>query len=243
MARKMAGWEQYAHLTRRQRNSLERKARKGDETAMAQFKAYSKSIREATNRRLDALEKSGLDYGSAYNNIMHYLDTQFDGRNRVPSMAQMGNNTEEVRWMNDYAVKFLNNKLSTVKGMSISNYHRVKKLQQYEVLPTEVTDSKSGETRKADYRDFDGFLKFLGSEEVSTAIDDYGESDIVVDMLWDYWNKHDGEHNATSIGMMKMALAQYNAGMKDFAAAMREVGVKIEDYKHRRSDTKDLWIF
>lgn len=244
MARKMPAWEQYSKLTRRQRNSLERKARKGDASAIKQFKQYTTSIRSATNRRLQALEKAKLDYGTAYNNLIHYLDTQFDGRNRVPTMAQIGNDFEETRWLNDYAVKFLTNNLSTVKGIETSNMHRVNKLQEdYEILPKKIIDKDSGEMRDAEYRDFEDFLRFLGSEEVATAIDEYGESDIVVDMLWEYWNKDEGLERGANTMMMKRALAQYNAGQIDFDEAMRKVGIKVEDYKHRKSDTVDIWLF
>lgn len=230
---KESGWRAYSHLTRRQRISLANRARKGDAEALAKFNSYSKSIRETTNRRLRELEKAGLDYGPAYNNIIYYLQTEFDGLNRVPTPKRLNNSFNEIRWLNDFAIKFLRSPLSTVKGQEKSNYYRVKKLQEYEVLPTKVTDD-NGNTRTAEWREFDDFLRFLGSEEISTAIDDYGESDVVVDMLWDYWNKSDESNKGSNLLLMKKAMARYNAKEKDFANAMREVGVKIENYRSNR---------
>lgn len=226
-----AGWRTYAKLNRRQRLSLERKARRGDADALSKFNDYSRSIRATANSRLRELEKAGLDYGPAYNNLMHYLQTEFDGRNRLPTPKQMGNDIEEIRWMNDFAVKFLKSPTSTVKGRALSNQYRVEKLQEYEVLPKTFIEGRTGKEMIADWRYYDAFLRYLGSEEISTGIDGYGESDVVVDMLWDYWNKFDTEHRGSNLILMKQAFARYNAGQKDFAAAMRDVGVKIENYR------------
>lgn len=225
-------WRQYSNLTRRQRRTLERKARKGDADSARAFRAYSNSIRNTANRRLRELEKAGLDYGPAYNNFVYYLQTQFDGRTRVPTLRQLDFDITEQMWVNEFAVKFLKSNLSSVKGMETANYYRIQTLQDYEVLPTEI--EKDGEYIEANWKHFDDFLRFLGSEEVATGIDDYGESDRVVEMLWDYWNRFDEANRGSNIMMIKRAFAQYNAKEMDFAEAMRKVGLKIEDYRGRK---------
>lgn len=233
MRKSRSGWREYMDMDRRKRNSLERRALEGKGNALEEFQRMSRSIRRTANERLRELEKAGLDYGPAYNNFVYYLQSEFDGRTRIPTPRQMDNDIREIRWLNDYAVKFLKSPNSTVKGMERSNRFRVERLIDYEILSGEFVD-ESGKTREATWRDYEDFLRFLGSEEVSSAIDEYGESDIVVDIMWDYWNQFDAKNRGDNLVLMKKALAQYLDGTVDFATAMRRVGVKIENYRSRR---------
>lgn len=233
MRKVQSGWRDYLNMDRRKRNRLEKRAKEGKEDALEEFNRMSRSIRRTANERLRELEKAGLDYGPAYNNFAYYLQSEFDGRTRVPTPRQMGYDISEIRWLNDYAVKFLKSPNSTVKGMIESNTHRVERLMDYEILSREfVNEDKS--VRDATWRDYSEFLRFLGSEEVATAIDEYGESDVVVDIMWDYWNNFDSKTRGDNLKLVKMALADYLDGNVDFATAMRRVGVKIENYRSRK---------
>lgn len=255
MARRRAEWRRYGEMRQSKRRSLAVGAMKYVETGKAKYRAkygefmrISESAIKEANKRMRALEKAGLNYNHPYNHLAYYIDSQLEGVRRLPSPKALAsgkyNQDDDMTWFiaTEQALKFIRSPLSSVKGMENSNYYRVSRLQEQEVLPTEVEDSSSGELREATWRDFDDFLKFLGSEEVHSSIDQYGESDIIVDMLWDYWNT-DANNRADNIKLMKMALSQYlDAGRNhiSFDKAMRQRGIKIEDYIRRKQGRNSI---
>lgn len=75
-------------------------------------------------------------------------------------------------------------------------------------------------------RDQKEFLKFLGNEEISAAVDEYGDSEIIVEMLYDAYKK--GGSNALKV--MRGALTEFLGRRITFDDAMQRVGIKVEDY-------------
>lgn len=207
---------------------MAKKAMSGDVEAKQRFFKYSESIRRTANERLKGLEKAGLDYGPAYNHFMAYLQSEYK-TNRIPTFKQLGSNIEEQMWANNYAVKFLRSPESTVKGREMANQYRIEKLTDYGILPK--TDNNSTGNNWREYKDF---LKFLGNEEIHSAVWEYGESDVErVDIFWNYWSEHETDRD-DAVRMLKESLAYHLDGQISFNEAMRRVGYKIEDYKPKR---------
>ena len=226
-------WEEYYKRGIKYRKRFTKRALNHKNHDYEDLITYTKNIRRNVNDRLKALEKAGLDYGKPYNNLQYYLDVEWE-TNRFPTLSQIKENREKIRDLNEQALKLLRSPLSTGSGMIESNDNRINVLKNYDVLPKYVYDEEGEIMREAsykDYRDYDDFLRFLGTEEVSTAIEGYGTSEQVVDMLWNYWTTvGDYGENKDNIYLMKRTLASYNAGLVNFDEAMKRVGIKIEDY-------------
>lgn len=240
MARVQAAWRRYASLRQSRRRALAKSAQKYVETgkeryrkSFLEFKKISDSVIRQSNLNMRNLEKAELDYGKPYNSLNYYITSEL-GTRRLPStnslIAGNYNETNDDQWFIavEQGLKFLRSPLSTVKGMEESNEARFKTLQDKGVLPT-VGDEGNDIT----WRNERGFLRFLGSEEIASAIDEYGESDIVVDMLWDYWN-NDTNNRVNNVALLKQAMAMYLSGSITFDEAMGRRGVKIEDYISRK---------
>ena len=155
-----------------------------------------------------------MDYGSSYNNIQFFLNTEYNS-NRMQTPKTLGYDPYEMMLQNEQGLKFLKSKVSTVKGARAAEKFRITRLQEMEVIPENFGYRKNKE-----------FLRFLGTEEVSAAIDQYGTSDIVVKMLWDAYQKD----TSNSISILRKAFAEYLAGRITFDTAMERSGIKVEDY-------------
>lgn len=211
-------WEELRDMTKRQRRNLTRKAARGDSESLRSLLTFTKEVKKEVNQRLLKLEKANMDYGSSYNNLMFFLNTEFNS-NRMQTPKQLKYDAYDMMLQNEQGLKFLRSNVSTVAGARAAEKYRISRLQEMEVLPSDFN-----------YRKSKDFLRFLGSEEVSAAIDQYGTSDIVVNMLWDAYKKD--ESGSTRI--MKTALAEYLAGWITFDEAMERGGIKVEDYYSRR---------
>lgn len=239
MARK-AGWRILGELRQSRRRALAVAARRYTETGeqkyyerYKKYVAYSNSVIRESNKRLRELEAENLAYGKAYNSLSYYLESELRTR-RLPSTKSLSSGRYDIDTDNSWFIsveqglKFLKQDTSNAWGMMSSNYYRVHTLQEHGVLPREF------DGRTANWRDFDGFLRFLGNEEVAASIEAYGQSDMIVDMLWDYWSD-DSKNRASNEVLMKMSLAQYLSGYKTFDEALLDRGVKVEDYMVRKA--------
>lgn len=230
----MAKWRDYLKLGRPRRTALAKRA-VNSPAKRKELISYSRSVRSAVNYRLKSLRKAGFDYGSAYNNFMHYIDTQYD-TSLAPAISSF-ESLEELAEFNEYALKFLRSHESTVPGQREMAEARVNVLREHDVLPAQILD-ESGGFRDSNYRDFDGFLHFLGTEEVVTSIDEYGTSEVVVDFLWDEWQEH--HDDVDNMFMLKVALAQFNAGKISFNELVEQRGKRLEDYLVRYRQYHDI---
>lgn len=230
----MAKWRDYQKLGRTRRSALAKRAEKNT-AKRRELISYSRSVRSAVNYRLKSLRKAGFDYGSAYNNFMHYLDTQYE-TNLAPAISKF-ENIAELAEFNEYAIKFLKSHESTITGQREMTKARVNVLKDYEILPATIED-EFGNFRDSNYRDFDDFLRFLGTEEVVTSIDEYGVSEVVVDFLWDEWN--DNHDDVDNMFMLRVALAQFNAGKISFNELVAKRGRNLEDYLVRSQERHDI---
>lgn len=212
-------WQDYIKLSTRQRRKLAIKAHRGDREAQASLLRYTMDIKKEVNHRLSLLERNNMAYGKAYNNVLYFTQTEY-GTNRFKNPNQIGRtNWYDMALQNDIGYKFLNSMTSTVEGAREAEKHRIKRLKELEVIPEEITPRREKE-----------FLKFLGNEEISAAIDEYATSDIVVEMMYDAYKKGGRQ----SLQLMRTAMTEFLANRVGFDEAMERVGVKVEDYISKR---------
>lgn len=210
-------WEEFNNLSKRQRLNLTRKAARGDKASIDLIRSFTNEIKVEVNARLRALRKAGMAYGPAYNHLMSFTDTEYEST-RFMSFNELKGDVYDAMLQNEHGAKFLKSEYTTVAGAKRAERHRIEKLQELLSLPEDFS-----------YRTNKRFLKFLGSEEVSASIEQYGTSHLVVQMLWDAYNgKKVKKLQAPKI--MKKALTEYLSGRIDFDTAMERIGVKVEDY-------------
>lgn len=208
-------WQNYLELSTRQRRKLAFKAHRGDKGAQQALLSYTRSIKTEVNKRLLALERSNLDYGKTYNNVQYFTQTQY-GTKRFASPTALKNDWYDMALQNDQGYKFLKTMTSTREGARLAEKHRMDRLKELEIIPKDMARRKEKE-----------FLRFLGNEEVSAAIDEYGTSDTPVQMFYDVYKEKGGE----GLNALRYALTEHMAKRITFDEAMQRVGIKIEDYK------------
>lgn len=213
-------WEDYRKMTKRQRRDLTRRAARGDKSAMRQVLSFTNEIKTEVNKRLRNLERAKADYGYAYNNLMFFLNTQYK-ENRLQSPKKLKYDVYDMMLQNEQGSKFLNSPMSTVRGVRVSETFRITTLQEHNIIPENFSYRKNRE-----------FLRFLGSEEISATIDQYGTSDKVVNMLWDAYSATDNK--ADIIKIMQRAFTEFQAGIITFDEAMERAGIKVEDYYNQQ---------
>lgn len=169
------------------------------------------SLAKEANRRMGRLERAGLDATRVYNRAFNYTSSEFRSNRFNPYDYD-----RDLFIAAEVLKEFLNSPESTVGGYRKAEKFRIKRLHELDVLPS----------RSNMYVNDREFLKFLGREEVSAAIDEYGTSDVVVKMMWDSY-----KNNRQNLKILKYALLEYQAGRITFDTAMRRAGIKIEDYR------------
>lgn len=204
----------FLRKTKRQRRALARRASR-DKKFYEEYRKLTFDLKVEVNKRLRQLKKSNLDYGVAYNNIMFFTDTMY-GTSRLLSPNELGNNIEDMMEQNEHAMKFLKSGWSDVGKAREQEQHRIERLQELNKLPSSFKRRGSVE-----------FLRWLGSEEVTAAIDVFGRSDIIVDLGYDIF-KNEGREGLSTLSM---AIAEFLDNKKiGFDEAMRRRGINIEKY-------------
>lgn len=223
---------EYNNLTRREVTNLVRKAVRGDVTSRSKMMQYSWAISTETNKRLHALEDADKAYGGTYNRLKYFLDIEHESE-YAKTPVELRLDWYDMRLQNDQAMHFLTKAVSTVEGQIDREKHRLAKLHELGIIPENYS-----------YRESEEFLRFLGNEEVSAVIDEYGTSDPPVEMMWDAYqgNGNPNIHGKRALDIMSKAFTEHKAGIINpatgraltFDEAMERVGIKVEDYHSGR---------
>jgi len=214
----MMDFEDYLGSTKRQRRALARRASKGDKNAMNDLRTITTRLKVMVNKRLRALQHSGLDYGRNYNDLLYYTQTQYK-KNRLLSANELDNDVDTMLLQNEVALKFLKSGWSTVEKAKSAEQYRIDRLKEITALPENFTRRRNVK-----------FLRWLGNEESSAAMDRYGRSEVFVDMAYDVY-KEKGEAGLRTLSVL---VTEYLADKKTFDEAMKGVGIKIEDYLSKK---------
>lgn len=219
-------WKEWSNYTRRTRANFEYLASQGNEYAKHEMREAASSIRAAANYRLQKLEEYGLDYGGVYNNATNYTNITF-GTKRFGTLKELGYDYSKLFEQTEVALKFLNSEMSKwQKALEQRNY-RIEALEKNKVLPQEFSRVDEEE-----------FLRFLGNEEVSAVIEEYGSSDIIVDMIYEEYKKNGSD----KFRIIQIALNEYlDKHNTTFTEAMHDIGIPIEDYIRRNAERKGLY--
>lgn len=209
---------EFLQKSKRQRRALARRASR-DKKFAKEYRKLTSELKVQVNKELRNLKRANLDYGNAINNIIGFTQTEYK-KNRLLSPNELDNDLDAMIIQNEQAYKFLNSGWSNVKKARDTEQHRIDRLKEMEVLPENFTRRRSIE-----------FLRWLGTEEVTAAIDEYGTSDVIVEIAYDVY-KREGKDGLRTLSY---ALAEFLANKKlGFDTVMARRGIKIEDYLLKR---------
>lgn len=220
--------EAWYNMKRSDATKLTRKAVRGNREAQAELLRFSWAISTEANKRISALQSADKAYGGGYNRVMHFLDIEYDeltmGDRARPDMARSPIDLKldwyAMRLQNDQLSYWLTKDVSTVEGQVTREKHRLTRLQELGIISEE-----------ADYRESEDFLRWLGNEEISAALDEYGSSEVLVDAFYDLYK----ERGKSGLHLLSTAFLEYHSRKVTdsplaFDSAMERAGVKIEDY-------------
>lgn len=223
MARR-AKWMEWANYTHKSRANVLRLAKAGNKDAQKMLMDVTKNIRSAANYRLSKLEEYGVDYGGVYNDATDYTQI-VTGTNRFPTPKMLDYDYTKMFEASEVGLKFLRREMSHWQKMVKQQEYRIQALQKHTVLPEDFTRS-----------DEERFLRFLGNEEVSSTIEEYGRSDLIVDIIYEETQQKGDKQ----FGIIQLALTEFLSGSKGFVEAMKDAGIPIEDYFRREAERKNI---
>lgn len=196
---------------------LQRKAKDGDRASMEALISVTNAIAGNVNKRMRALEQAGYNYG-AYGIVEHFTDAQY-GTNRFKTANSLKRDIDDMVLQSQIGLKFLKERGSEVAYMDEQERGRITKFIEKGIFPENVS-----------IRQARNFLRFLGREESQEFKDAYGNSDTVVEMMYDAYTKKNNSREK-----MRRAYAEYlsTRGRDDavtFAETMERLGIDIADY-------------
>lgn len=237
-ASRVALINEYNSLKRKDITKLTRDAAKGDYYARSKMLRYSWAISTESNKRIAALEAANKAYGGRYNRYMYFLETEHEAlglsqdipptKARTPVELKL--DWYAMRLQNDQAVHWLSTDVSTVEGQVSREKHRLERLRELEIVDMDTS-----------YREAEEFLRWLGNEESSAAIDEWGSSEQAVEAFYDIY-KEQGIRGLDIISKQFLEFKAYRQSSysdrrryfsnapKTFDEAMERAGIKIEDY-------------
>lgn len=229
--------DNYSSLSRKEITKLTRDAVKGNRYARSKMLQFSWAISTETNKRVKTLESIDKAYGGRYNRLMYFLEIEHENLelsqdiplHKARTPVELKLDYYAMRLQNDQAMHWLSTDVSTVEGQVAREKHRLAKLKELDIIPSD-----------SDYRESEEFLRWLGSEEATASIDEWGTSDQAVKAFYDRYTA-DGK---AALDLISKSYAEFKANKqsiaegtgpivnypKTFDEAMERAGIKIEDY-------------
>lgn len=205
--------QQYLNLTTKQKRSLAKKAER-NASVREEYLTLADNIITTVNKNIADLTNQGFDYGNVYNRILNYTASEYDSF-FLKRPNQLDNDLFEINRELEQATVFLNSNWRDVSHAKEVETYRINRLIEMEVLPENFDYNKSKE-----------FLRWLGNEEFSAAVDNGAKSELIVEIAWDMYKKK----GSKGLDIVKRGLQEFNSKFIGFDKAMSRVGVNIENY-------------
>lgn len=196
---------------------LQRKAKEGDRASMDALISVTNAIAGNVNKRMRALEQAGYDYG-AYGIVEHFTGTQYE-TNRFKTANALKKDIDDMVLQSQIGMKFLKERESDVAYMEEQERKRIATFIERGVFPENIS-----------IRQARNFLRFLGREESQEFKDAYGNSDTVVEMMYDAYVKRNNSREKMSRAFSEYISRRGRDDTVTFAETMKRLGIDIADY-------------
>mgnify|MGYP007038494747 CR=1 FL=1 len=196
---------------------LQRKAKEGDRASIDALISVTNAIAGNVNKRMRALEQARYDYG-AYGIVEHFTGTQY-GTNRFKTANALQKDIDDMVLQSQIGMKFLKERGSDVVYMEEQERKRIATFIERGVFPENIS-----------IRQARNFLRFLGREESQEFKDAYGNSDTVVEMMYDAYTKRNNSREKMSRAFSEYLARRGRDDTVTFAETMERLGIDIADY-------------
>lgn len=195
-------------------------ATKGDREAQRLLFSTNNEVAREVNKRLIGLEKTGYDYGIGWATAVNYTQVMYES-NRFAYSKNMDDDYYQMSQQTQIGIKFLGSESSTVEGQKAIAERRIRKFREKGILDETVSDRRAK-----------NFLKFLGNEEVSETIESYGNSETVIEMFWDAYQRKENTKKKMLKALREYLTVDEKTGrrLKDFKQTMEELKIDISKY-------------
>lgn len=204
-------------MTMAELRRLQRKAKTGDRASREALISVTNAIAGNVNKRMRELEKAGYDYG-AYGIVEHFTAVEYGG-NRFKTAKKLSNNIDDMYIQNQIGIKFLHEKSSDASYMKVQEMERIKTFIEKGIFPEDISIQQAR-----------NFLKFLGREESQEFKDAYGNSETVIEMMYDAYRKKNNTREKMSRAFMEYLLKRGTDDILTFDETMERLGIDIADY-------------
>lgn len=191
-------------------------ALRGEAEYQASLAAMNDKVAREVNKRLRDLERRGYAYGG-YNTPIHFTQTMYD-TNRFMKSKQMDMDYDLMATQTEIGLKFLEMESSTVEGQKNIEARRRQSFVDMGIIDDDYSQRK-----------FRNFLKFLGNEESSAFVESWSDSEKMIEILFDAYNKRRMSKSA-----MLARFREYLDPTRrdvDLEKVMKDMGLDIRDYR------------
>ena len=229
--------DEYFKRTKNRRRALARRAEIGYKYERVAYERLTNRLARQANKALIELKKNNIAMGRQYNMIVDFIENN-SHNGKLMTAKQMGGDIQMMLAQNEAVMKFLKSPYRSVKEARRAERYRIRALKKKGIIPSSYRRGQAID-----------FLNFLGSEATTAAIDGYGLSDVIVDIIWDIYKNgtlvsDDGEmvvkKGKKGLEILERAFMEFNDRGRDkpltFDQAMDNIGVKVEDYLRKRDE-------
>lgn len=140
--------------------------------------------RDSVNRSIKGLRKEGYTYSHGYKFINNFILNEYEDRDLIPTLSEFGEDWRAIANAVNHMVKFREYKGSTVEEMRDIEKRRMDTIREKGLVPEDISD-----------RRLKNFMRFLGWEESREIIDHYGDSNELIEIIWEAYDKRGNSRN------------------------------------------------
>lgn len=122
-----------------------------------------------------------------------FLINEFEDAQYIPSLNEIGDDWQTIARTLSHMVKYKSYKDSTPERMKEIEKRRLETIRSWDFIPDDISD-----------RRLKNFLRFLSSEETKELIDLYGNSEEIIEVIYEAYTKR-----SNSKSKMKRAFAEF----------------------------------
>lgn len=221
-----SGTREYLNKSWNRRRKEYLSAKSGNKEAFDKFVKYTNDLKVDVNSRMRDLKRAGFDYGKRLNDIRNWEESQ--GSRRLLSVNELGRDIDMMYIQSELAYNFINDPNTLV----INAKHTLQR--RFEAFQDKFAKELGEEGLGITPRKFRNFLRWLGDETTSKALEAYGTSDIIVDIAIDIYKK-EGKSGLNIVNKLMLEwLTNINSGYNFEEQMERRFKIDFDYYRERK---------
>lgn len=168
---------------------LAKKANNGNVEAQSELWSLTDFYRRYVNNKIESLERNKYDYGNAYNLVEDFVKTEYKAdRVRFKYASDFKGDWLDMALQTQVGIRFRSYADHTVTGQRLIEQKKLESLRNLKI--DEGTSSERYMIGPdVSTRTLKKFLRFLGREESAEIVDEYGNSEKIIEQMFDAYQK------------------------------------------------------